>query len=368
MNGSQHHLPQNPQALSPLFDLPLELRCMILRYSLGQEEPIVSTARANRIDAGYYTENCGPVENEYILSFWEVLDNTKRTECPPILRTCQRLRQEGLPIFYEENTLEILWTPCSVRLPLGHARYCCDILNGSKTFSTDLESFQIDRDELDLSSLSTTSDNSDDSNIQRNHDVSYLDLQARQLQKFAPIISKCKKFHVKLELLDLSNESCLIMCRALRHILKDCHVTIESHDLAAYNGSEELVMRKDWLQYFRVLRCKSLEFLGRTDPFFGCDPDYRDEVIGSVTGNEPVQDTFKMWKDLWASPLAPMPTEACYQDFRAGMLSKFVRKVHEYDLDVYEEWRERTFGILGDRGVDRERLRQMALENSQNSE
>lgn len=338
---------------------------MILRYTLRQDEPIASTARANRCDAGHYTANCEPAKDEYTLSFWEPIENTTRAESPPILRTCQRLRQEGLPIFYEENTLEILWTPGSVGLSCELTHYCCDILGGSKTYVTDLEGFRTDKDELNMSSLSTTPDSPDDENLQRHHEIPYLNIQAQRLQRLAPIISKCKKFHVKVELLDYSDESCLIMCRALRGILDGCDVTVECHELASWNGIQEFVVREDWLRYFRILRCKSLEFLGRADPFFGCEVESMDDLIRLVTSNEPVQDTFRMWKNLWTSASAPVHTESCYPEFRAEMLSIFVHNACEYDLQVYEEWRERAFRTLEDQGFDRERLQQMARENAQ---
>lgn len=147
----------------------------------AQPEPITSTARANCCDAGYYTESCKPAEDEYTLSFWEVVDNTNRADpYPPILRTCQKLRQEGLPLFYEENTLEILWTPGSVRLPAELTRYCCDILDGSRTFKMDLSGFQTGGDEWDTGFVPIMLNNFDDVNLQYHHEIPHLNHQAQR--------------------------------------------------------------------------------------------------------------------------------------------------------------------------------------------
>lgn len=146
------------------------------------------------------------------------------------------------------------------------------------------------------------------------------------------MISRCRRFRVKLELLDCSEESVLTICRALRGILEGCDITIESHELAAYSRSKELVMREEWLNYFRILRCKSLEFVGPTEPFFGSAREPLDELIRLVTSNEPVQDTFGMWGSLWTSAFTPGLAEPCYKDFESEMMSISAYELCEYDL------------------------------------
>lgn len=300
-------------------------------------------------------------------TLWEMVGDAQQKKpesCRQILMTCQRLYHEGLP-FFCENRLEIAWSPATTGQPSGLTGYFCDILDGSKLYGTCPDSFQIDHDELDLSSVSSASDTQDTTELQLHHKTPYLKHQAQQLNKLAPIISKFTKFHVRVELLDWADESVLAMCRALRGILEGCNVTIETHDLPTYNGSEEFMPREHWLKYFRILRCKSLEILGRSELFLGCEVESLDEVIRLVTSDEPVQDIFRRWRSLCTSGFAPLPTEPYHEDFEEEVLSIPVDEICEYDAQEFEEWRDEAFQRLGDKGFDRERLRKMVDEDSQ---
>lgn len=304
MDELKFNLPENPQDSSPLFKLPLEIRIIILRHLVTQDAVITNTARADRNDAGFYIqmfwlrnhgrlpykESSFPPVNPS--SFRELrrpgaitdLQRVKLEIHLGILMTCQRLRQEGLSISYEENRLEILWSPIITAVPSSLKLYCCDILSGSKAYMASASDSPTDNDELNLSSKSSILDGSNIREAHHLHLYRYLELQVQQLHTLAPVISGFKKFHVQVELRDWSDDGLLVMCRALRGILEGRDVVI---DFCFLSGAEIDMADQRWLECFRILRCKSFKVL--RDP-----ADAMGEVVRLITGGRPVGGALRM--------------------------------------------------------------------------
>ncbi|KAJ9602153.1 hypothetical protein H2200_013273 [Cladophialophora chaetospira] len=86
--------PTSSSKICPLLDLPAEVRIIILRYLLKQDEPLAYLRHPVIVTRKYYL-------TEYFA--WEFDRYWGLKLSPAILRTCKHLYKEGFPILYDEN-------------------------------------------------------------------------------------------------------------------------------------------------------------------------------------------------------------------------------------------------------------------------
>ena len=205
--------------------LPAELRLKILRFLLRSAVPIYNL-----------DDRSAKTQHEYVELHQKLEAQTKLSA--QLLRVCQQLHHEGLPILYSENVLEITWSDASLSAR-AHCDDCylCNILTYQIHYAVycGKDPFW---DELEV--LTT-----------REYPFGHSDTRDSLVAAY-PTIGRFQKFHVIVDVDD--SHDIFYACRALRGLLHNKIVQLR-FDTANGFDQEHLHYIEP---YLHCLRCEDI--------------------------------------------------------------------------------------------------------------
>lgn len=278
----------DPQSSSRLIQLPTELRLMIFRNLLKNDKPFYSSARVGQQTYRDATHN--------------------RAQ---ILRTCQQLYHEGLPILYHENTLSIF---------AGTQRRC-SILNMSIRQPT-LQEITLTQSDLQAWASS-----------QETRYRGVMDMEAAtKLSRTLPSLTRFKTFELVIEYNGSARDftRTFIICYMLRKLFYQKEVIVR-FNMSLDRGLKGHAQKKyliGLLGRCKYLRCRSITF----SEF--AEEEVRD-IVQLVTSREPVNDLFETWLTLEENFITKVP-EVDYPDYH-NITHTICRHAMKYDVEAFEE-------------------------------
>ncbi|KAK5330941.1 hypothetical protein LTR70_000263 [Exophiala xenobiotica] len=260
-------LPRAKQSRSSLMRLPSELRLMILRELLVNEQPLLDRtlyeAKKSTEAAKDTEDTCDLPATEGDGLFFPKTQFVSGYELnPAILRACQQLYAEGRPVLYAENII------------------------GLRVCSSAWTKFIINRGDIKTLKPWTISLPAYDMG-------QYTDNMTLLHEREIEFVSCFKSLHIALY---IAHDRTLtrfprLAIRCLAPAMTDSTVGIHVHEMHAGDDASILC----FLKVFNLARCKALSFIGVSET----TTSQTKHVVDTATGSSPVVDLGVQLDQIW---------------------------------------------------------------------
>lgn len=274
---------RHDQAQSRLASLAREIRLKILRYLLKADDGCIKSL------------------DEVVRTYAQTTSDSYMQAFPgsaQILRACQILLQDGRAVLYKENSVSMYWWVPSDSM----AKFENKVHGRPPHASTHVEYSHLNCSVLNTT-LSAVADKDPSAKIKKllqDHDQLYTpEMLAKYLSCYSNFVRRFDRIVLTIESMRGSSVHLFVMCRMLRGILPDKHVTVvfKQPELLQHRSRKHSPsVDKEGTLHLDDLFCHPFEYLSCSDiSFHGCvvPQETIDDIRSTPTDTYELYYTFK---------------------------------------------------------------------------